>query len=133
MKDSSEPKTVRRTRIARHLRSTETSAEELLWRELRNRRLDGWKFRRQVPIAGHVADFACIAARLTIELDGEQHFDQPDQDAERTAKIAAAGYFEIRFTNEDVRGRPHWVTEEIRRALDAARTEPMRPSIFRMD
>ena len=77
--------------IARDLRRTETSPEELLWRELRSRRLDGWRFRRQVPIAGHVVDFACVAARLTIELDGKQHLDQPDQDAERTAKIAAAG------------------------------------------
>ena len=122
-----------RIRIARDLRRTETSPEELLWRELRSSRLDGWRFRRQVPIAGHVVDFACVAARLTIELDGKQHLDQPDQDAERTAKIAAAGYFELRFSNDDIRGRQHWVIEEIRRALDVSRGKPMRSPVFRLD
>jgi very-short-patch-repair endonuclease len=122
-----------RTRAARRLRSTETSAEDLLWRELRDRRLDGWKFRRQMPIAGHIVDFACVPARLTIELDGEQHADQLAQDLERRSKIEAAGYLELRFTNEEVRGRPAWVIEEIRCALDAARADPTRPAAPRMD
>jgi very-short-patch-repair endonuclease len=122
-----------RIRIARRLRGSETSAEELLWRELRNRRLDGWKFRRQVPIAGHVVDFACVSARLTIEVDGVQHQAQGETDRGRTTKIEAAGYFELRFTNDDVRGRPHWVIEEIRRVLDVASTQEMRPSVLRMD
>jgi very-short-patch-repair endonuclease len=130
---SSKPSAKPRIRIARSLRATETSAEELLWRELRNRRLDGWKFRRQMPIAGHVVDFACVSAKLTIEVDGVQHLDQVEQDAERTAKIGSAGYFELRFTNDDVRGRPHWVIEEIRRALDAARNREMRRAVFRLD
>jgi very-short-patch-repair endonuclease len=123
----------RRIRRARALRDTQTSAEDLLWRELRNRRLDGWKFRRQVPIAGHIADFACVAAKLRIEVDGKQHSEQIERDLNRTKVIATAGYFELRFTNDDVRGRPHWVIEEIRRALDASRTQQMRPSIYRLD
>ncbi len=80
-----------------------------------------------------MADFACISARLTIEVDGKQHKDQMESDLARTARIEAAGYLEIRFTNEDVRGRPAWVIEEIRRALDIARGDPMRSSLFRMD
>jgi very-short-patch-repair endonuclease len=119
-----------RIRIARRLRETETSAEDLLWRELRNRRLDGWKFRRQVPIAGHIADFACVSARLTIEVDGVQHETEVDSDRERRIKIESAGFLEIRFTNDDVRGRPHWVIEEIRRALDIASTRQMRSPVF---
>ncbi|HEX9903839.1 MAG TPA: DUF559 domain-containing protein [Propylenella sp.] len=122
-----------RVRAARRLRKAETSAEDLLWRELRNRRLDGWKFRRQVPMAGHIVDFACLSARLTIEVDGKQHADRIDSDLDRRRKIEAAGYIEMRFTNDDVRGRPAWVIEEIRRVLDAARTEPMRPPVLRMD
>jgi very-short-patch-repair endonuclease len=122
-----------RTRAARRLRETETSAEDLLWRELRNRHLDGWKFRRQVPIAGCIADFACMAAKLTIEVDGAHHADQIDVDRDRTTRIEAAGYLEIRFTNEDVRGRPGWVIEEIRRVLDTARARPMRPPAPRLD
>jgi lysyl-tRNA synthetase class 2 len=121
------------TRIARSLRRTDTSAEDLLWQQLRNRRLDGWKFRRQVPVAGHIADFACIPARLTVELDGVHHADQAEADRARTARIEAAGYQEIRFTNVDVRSRLDWVLEEIRRMLDIARGDPMRPPIFRMD
>jgi very-short-patch-repair endonuclease len=93
-------------RTARRLRNQETSAEELLWRELRNRRLDGWKFRRQAPIAGHIVDFVCLAARLTIEVDGKQHEEQIEMDSERSRKIVAAGFHEIRFTNDEVRGRP---------------------------
>jgi very-short-patch-repair endonuclease len=115
-----------RTESARQLRVDQTSAEELLWRELRNRRLDGLKFRRQVPIAGHIVDFACLTARLTIEIDGKHHAEQAESDRQRRAKIEAAGYVEIRFTNEDVLGRPAWVVNEIRRTLDTARNRPIR-------
>jgi len=118
---------------ARRLRAQRTSAEDLLWQQLRNRHLDGWKFRRQVPIAGCVADFACEAARLTIELDGKHHVEQVELDAVRRAKIEAAGYIEIRFTNDEVRSRLDWVLEEIRRALDTARGDEMRPPVFRFD
>ena len=84
-------------------------------------------------MAGHIVDFACLSARLTIEVDGKQHADRIDSDLDRRRKIEAAGYIEMRFTNDDVRGRPAWVIEEIRRVLDAARTEPMRPPVLRMD
>jgi very-short-patch-repair endonuclease len=122
-----------RIRTARRLRVEETSAEDLLWRELRNRRLDGWKFRRQAPIAGHIVDFACVSARLTIEVDGTQHADPVEADRTRREKIEAAGYLELRFTNNDVRGRPNWVIEEIRRALDVVQGTSMRPPLLRMD
>ena len=119
-------------RLARRLRNSETSAEELLWRELRNRRLDGLRFRRQMPVAGHIVDFACVAARLTVEVDGKRHADQVERGVERRRKIEAAGYLEIRFTNEDAL-RPAWVIEEIRRALDMARGRQMRPPALRLD
>ncbi len=118
---------------ARRLRAERTSSEDLLWQQLRNRRLDGWKFRRQVPIAGHIVDFACEAARLTIELDGIHHAEQPDLDTARRERIEAAGYLEIRFTNDDVRSRLDWVIEEIRRVLDTTRGDQMRSPIFRFD
>jgi len=118
---------------ARRLRAQRTSAEDLLWQQLRNRRLDGWKFRRQVPVAGHVVDFACEAARLTIEIDGKHHAEQVELDEARRAKIEACGYLEIRFTNDEVRSRLDWVLEEIRRVLDVTRGDEMRPPIFRFD
>jgi very-short-patch-repair endonuclease len=55
---------------ARRLRRQQTNAERLLWSRLRDRRLDGWKFRRQFPIDRFVVDFLCADAHLIIELDG---------------------------------------------------------------
>ena len=56
-------------RRARKLRNQATDAEQHLWRHLRRRQLGGYRFRRQVPICGYIADFACLEARLVIELD----------------------------------------------------------------
>jgi very-short-patch-repair endonuclease len=127
------PQARRIVKTARRLRSEETSAEELLWHELRNRRLDGWKFRRQMPIGGRIADFACVEAKLTVEIDGKQHLEMPLADRGRTTEIEAAGFLELRFSNDEVRGRLSWVVEEIRRALDTARTRQMRAQFPRLD
>ena len=81
---------------ARDLRTGETLAEDLLWEELRGRRLDGMKFRRQHPVGTFVIDFCCVEYRLAIELDGGVHEEQQEQDAEREAILAAAGYRVIR-------------------------------------
>ena len=62
-----------RTDLARRLRREQTPAEQKLWARLRNRRLAGRKFRRQMPLGKFVADFACYDARLVVELDGGQH------------------------------------------------------------
>jgi very-short-patch-repair endonuclease len=61
---------MRRTRIARRLRRDQTDAERRLWFELRDRRLAGWKFKRQVPVDCFVVDFLCTERKLIIELDG---------------------------------------------------------------
>ena len=58
---------------ARHLRRNQTTAEAKLWRVLRNRALNGWKFRRQYPIDRFIVDFACVEARLVVEVDGATH------------------------------------------------------------
>jgi len=59
--------------FARHLRRNATDAEKKLWQELRLLNQEGRHFRRQVPIAGFIADFACYQCRLVVELDGGQH------------------------------------------------------------
>ena len=87
---------------ARRLRRNETDAERVLWQRLRGRRLDGLKFKRQVTIAGKIADFACADAKLIIEGDGSQHADQISEDADRTQALEAAGYAVLRFWNTDV-------------------------------
>jgi very-short-patch-repair endonuclease len=66
---------------ARRLRRTQTDAERLLWFRLRDRRLSGWKFKRQVPIDRFVVDFLCADAHLVVELDGGQHAQATVHDA----------------------------------------------------
>ncbi|EKF19910.1 hypothetical protein NA2_06198 [Nitratireductor pacificus pht-3B] len=55
------------------MRADATRAENMLWQALRNRQLEGLKFRRQVPLDGYVADFICFQAHLIVEVDGAQH------------------------------------------------------------
>ena len=102
---------------ARALRNTATDAEQMLWRHLRGRQLQGLKFRRQYPIAGYIADFACVEVKLVIELDGGQHSDQESYDAERTRKIECNSYRVLRFWNDDVLFRTTEVLDEIIRRL----------------
>jgi very-short-patch-repair endonuclease len=109
----------RLTPIARNLRRRSTDAEHRLWRHLRSRQLEGAKFVRQFPIGPHVADFACRAAHLAIELDGGQH--TPQGDAPRTEVIEAFGYRIIRVWNNDVLQNTDGVLETIRQELLLAR------------
>jgi very-short-patch-repair endonuclease len=90
-------------RRALELRRTPTDAERRLWWELRGRQL-GFPFRRQAPIANFVADFACPAARLVIELDGGGHgTDEAEaRDATRARALEVAGFRVIRFWNHEV-------------------------------
>jgi very-short-patch-repair endonuclease len=88
-------------RFAKTLRRDMTEAEDRLWRELRGRRLDGIKFRRQVPIGRFVADFICADALLIVEIDGSQHADSV-HDRERDAELKRRGFRVLRFWNDDV-------------------------------
>ena len=121
------------TKLARKLRANETSAEENLWEQLRNRRLEGLKFRRQVPITGFIADFCCIEVGLTIEIDGAHHAEQIEQDRLRTQAIESHGYLERRFTNAEINERMDWVVQEIRRAIDIAKASAPRAPKPRWD
>lgn len=78
-----------------------TEAEGRLWQELRDRRLDGIKFRRQVPFGRFIADFVCIEAGLIIEVDGSQHADS-DSDRSRDAELKVRGFRVLRLWNDDV-------------------------------
>jgi len=104
---------------ARALRKNSTDAERALWSEVRDHRLNGAGFRRQVPIGNYIADFVCHAAKLVIELDGGQHFsDQAEKkDAARTTVIKANGFQVIRFSNHDVMTNRAGVLETIAAAV----------------
>ena len=89
-------------RFARTQRAALTQAEAILWRELRNRRFGGVKFRRQFPIGPYVADFVCLEARLIVELDGAPHesASQRAKDATRDAWLRAQNFQVLRFSND---------------------------------
>lgn len=117
----------RLVRRARSLRRRTTPAEHRLWQRLRNRQLDGLKFRRQHVVGTAIVDLYCSDARLAIELDGGGHNlpEKARQDARRSEQLAAEGVAVIRFWNNEVLGRFDDVVEEIwRRAR--ARIEELR-------
>ena len=112
-----------RTTTARRLRQTQTTPEARLWALVRNRQLDGYKFRRQLPIDRYIADFACVEARLVVELDGEVHDDEDIilRDVARTEVLEACGYVVLRLQNEAVMTDPGGVVEILIAALRTAK------------
>jgi len=94
-----------------------TDAEQRLWYRLRARRLDEWKFRRQVPVGPYIVDFLCARARVIVELDGGQHAERIARDEARTAGLSSRGYQVIRFWNNDVLGNIEGVLESLLAAL----------------
>nr|WP_277923680.1 DUF559 domain-containing protein [Sphingomonas sp. TREG-RG-20F-R18-01] len=103
----------RPTAAAKALRNEATLHEQLLWRQLKGRRLFGLKFTRQMPIAGYIVDFACREHILAVELDGSQHGDAVAYDAARTSAIEHAGYRVLRFWNNDLTSHMTGVLEMI--------------------
>ena len=112
----------RTKRRARTLRRDMTSAERRLWSRLRDRQL-GVAFRRQHSIPPYIVDFACVDARVIIEVDGGQHADS-GRDAARDAYLAAQGWRVLRFGNNDVLGNTEGVVEQILASLAPTLTLP---------
>lgn len=89
---------------ARELRNNASPAERKLWVALRKEALKrDLKFRRQAVIHPFIADFACMEARLLIELDGYSHDVRQGYDKSRDRKLRQLGYKTVRFNNEDVK------------------------------
>ena len=115
---------------SRSMRREGSKAEAILWRHLRERRLAGFKFRRQHRASGFILDFYCPEAHLAIELDGGQHGEKPQQeyDQRRTNTLKATGIQIIRFWNDDVLKQTDTVLEQIQAALpDAPSPRPSPP------
>jgi len=92
----------RLTPLAKQLRRNATDAENLLWHKLRNRQMNGHKFRRQQPLGTYIVDFVCHELRLVVELDGGQHAVDTERDQTRDAHLRAQGYTVLRFWNNEV-------------------------------
>ncbi len=103
--------------LQRLLRHGQTEAERVLWQRLRDRRLQGWKFRRQYRIGRYIADFSCLEKRLVVELDGSQHLEATEHDALRTRFLEARGFRVLRFWNDDVLRETDAVLDTICTAL----------------
>lgn len=86
---------------AKRMRRVMTPAELKLWNAVRAHRLMGLGFRRQMPIDGYIADFACPAHKLIIEADGSQH-GESRTDAVRDARLGELGWTILRFWNDDI-------------------------------
>ncbi len=104
---------------AKKLREYRTPAETLLWEALREKKLEGFRFRQQHPIEGYVLDFYCHAAHLAVELDGEYHFTEEQQrlDDNRTGRLSFLGVKIIRFSNHHVLHHLEAVLSDISQAL----------------
>src|SRR2546421_1623438 len=112
---SGRDRTPRLKGFARIMRHESTDAERKLWSTIRNGRLGGFKFRRQVPVAGYVLDFYCIEARLTVELDGGQHNEPKAKayDGLRTQRLSDLNIGVIRFSDYEMLKDSETVAETI--------------------
>jgi very-short-patch-repair endonuclease len=104
---------------ARRMRKAMTDGELKLWNEIRAHRLMGLSFRRQLPIAGYIVDFACAEHRIIVEVDGAQHNEDEAvrYDAKRTAALKELGWTVLRFGNVDVFQDINGVCETIIRTI----------------
>ena len=100
---------------ARRLRQNMTTAEKRLWEALKNKQLDGLRFRRQHPVGNFILDFYCAFCKLVVEVDGKIHERQIERDRARTAKLMEYGYRVLRFGNEQVMNDLPQVLAEIKR------------------
>lgn len=107
------------------MRKHPTEAEDKLWQALRGRQLNGYKFRRQVPVGGYVLDFYCPQIHLGIELDGSVHLDptQVELDRTRTQNLAAQGVSVIRFWNTQVVNHLDEVLVSIQKVIESSGQE----------
>jgi very-short-patch-repair endonuclease len=106
-------------KFARQLRRNQTDAEKMLWSKLRNRALNGYKFRRQVPVGHYIADFLCQEVMLIVELDGGQHAEQQKYDQHRTHWLKSQGFRVFRFWNNEVLTNNDGVCLALTEALSA--------------
>jgi very-short-patch-repair endonuclease/restriction endonuclease S subunit len=113
---------------ARELRKAQTPQEQALWQQLRAKRFSGFKFRRQQVIGRYIADFVCFEQKLVIELDGSQHSDTKQADAQRDHWLNGQGFRVLRFWNNQWQSQQTGVLEAIWQALHEDKPSPPLPT-----
>ena len=112
---------------ARALRRNFTDAEQKFWLQVKDRRLEAHKFRRQVPIGPYIVDFLCLEKHLVIELDGGQHNENRAKDEQRTRYLERQGFRVVRFWNNEMLPNMPGVLEVVLVHLSRRSAEPPRP------
>jgi very-short-patch-repair endonuclease len=102
------------TSLGKVLRKRPTNAEQLLWKQLRLKQIEGFKFRRQQPIDKYIVDFVCFERRIVIEVDGGQHAIQKEDDILRDTYLTQQGFQVLRFWNNEVLQNINGVLEVIK-------------------
>ena len=104
---------------AQTLRTHQTDAERGLWRALRGRQFEGYKFRRQRPLGRYIVDFVCLEWGLIVEVDGAHHVDQARYDRARDEYLRDAGFTVLRFTDREALTELEGVTRAILHELES--------------
>lgn len=120
-------KTKRSTRadsrfLAKHMRREPVATERLFWSAVRDRKLAGYKFRRQVLIGPYIADFVCAQRNLIVELDGPFHIDLRDK--VRDMYLRSRGYRVLRISNSEINNDVGAAMAKVLRALEDAPPHP---------
>ena len=110
--------------LARQMRVKPVTMEALFWSEVRNRKLGGYKFRRQYLIGRYIVDFVCLEHKLVVELDGPFHAERVRYDSARDAFLRTQGYRIMRFANEYAACDIGIVLATVKHALDTGTPSP---------
>ena len=103
-----------------------TPQEIMVWKYLKNSNM-GYKFRRQHSINFYIVDFCCPERKVIVEIDGSQHLQNKEYDAERTRNLEAYGYVVLRFWNSEVNNNLGEVLEKIKRCAEKRSPREIRP------
>jgi very-short-patch-repair endonuclease len=109
---------------ARTMRVKPVELEKLFWSEVRNRKLGGYKFKRQYLIGRYIIDFVCLEHKVVVELDGPFHAVRAEYDAERDRFLGAEGFRVLRFPNSYAADEIGIVLLTVKEALDTGTPSP---------
>ena len=107
---------------SKELRKSLTPEEAVLWTQLKSHKLNGSKWRKQHPIEPYILDFYCASAKIVIELDGSQHYEEKglESDCKRDAYLKESGITVLRYSNLDIHKNFEGVCEDILKHINTS-------------